>query len=386
MVFRRTGARTYAFQARLPNGRRKQLQTGAPFTAAGKALATRMAAMWECLALEQRAWDLLEPVLTARRMERAARLGRLYDLWTSTKHNPAEMRRQLADVDVEPYVEPYLLAHSRGVGAGSAAHVRLYLRTLIPAGRPCPMTRLTPAWLTARLSEYEGGRSTLRFVASAWSGFLAHLTDVHGLFPVNPMAKVTRPTRKRVPVAFYELATVQRIIGAQPSPERRVLLAVLYGCGLEISTALRLTRADVWDASQEINAAGTKTHTRHRVATVADWAWPMIREYVKTRLPAARLFPEAWTPEAVSKWHRWTVKDVLKLDQALRLHSARHHWAVTNLRAGVPVAVVQAQLGHASASMTLDTYGAFLPSGADRQHWRGKVTEAEARRAESGGS
>jgi integrase len=74
---------------------------------------------------------------------------------------------------------------------------------------------------------------------------------------------------------------------------------------------------------------------------------------------------------------------VLKLDQVLRLHSARHHWAVTNLRAGVPVAVVQAQLGHASASMTLDTYGAFLPSGADRQHWRGKVTEAEARRAES---
>ena len=55
-----------------------------------------------------------------------------------------------------------------------------------------------------------------------------------------------------------------------------MLLTVLYGTGIEVSVALRLTRADVWDTSQEINAAGTKTHTRHRVASVADWAWPLL--------------------------------------------------------------------------------------------------------------
>jgi integrase len=79
------------------------------------------------------------------------------------------------------------------------------------------------------------------------------------------------------------------------------------------------------------------------------------------------------------------IRQGLKLPQVLRLHSARHHWAVLNLRAGVPVAVVQHQLGHASASMTLNTYGAFLPSAADREHWRATVTEAEAKRAESAG-
>ena len=81
-----------------------------------------------------------------------------------------------------------------------------------------------------------------------------------------------------------------------------------------------------------------------------------------------------------------TTRKGLKLPQVLRLHSSRHHWAVLNLRAGVPVAVVQHQLGHASASMTLNVYGAFLPSAADREHWRGKVTEAEAKRAESQGA
>jgi integrase len=200
------------------------------------------------------------------------------------------------------------------------------------------------------------------------------------------MARVARPTIRRAPVACYELGTVERIIGAQPSAERRTLLAILYGTGIEVSVALRLTRADVWDGSQEINAAGTKTHTRHRVASVQDWAWPRIAAYVKPLLPGARLFPGTWTAESVSQWHRRTCAAVLKLPQVLRLHAARHHWAVTNLRSGVPVAVVQHQLGHASASMTLNTYGAFLPSASDREHWRATVAEAERKRAESQGA
>ena len=141
MVFKRTGARTYAFQARLPNGRYKQLQTGAPYTAAGKALAQRIASMWDSLALEYRAWDLLEPVLLASHGERSARLGRLYDLWVSTRYNPG--RDAAAALGRGPgaacrAVPAGALARRRG---GSAAHVRLYLRTLIPAG--CPA--LSPA-------------------------------------------------------------------------------------------------------------------------------------------------------------------------------------------------------------------------------------------------
>jgi integrase len=385
VVFRRKGSTTYAFQARQPNGTFRQMQTPAPLTAQGKGLALRMAAMWESLAVEHRAWDLLTPILEAKRAERIRKLGRLYDLWTETRGNLTAVRRLLADIDIEPYVEPYLLAHSQSVGAGTAAHVRLYLRWLIPAGRPYLLSAVTPGWLTGRLSSYpKAGRSTRRHVASAWSGFLEHLTRVHGLWVVNPMQAVKRTTPKKAPVAFSERATVERIIGAQPTEARRVLCAILYGTGIEVSVALRLRRSDVWDVSQEINAAGTKTHTRHRVASVEDWAWPMIRDYAKNLLPTARLFPPEWTTQSVSQWHLRTVRVWLKLPEVLRLHAARHHWAVTNLRAGVPVAVVQSQLGHASASMTLDVYGAFLPTGADRKRWRAQVAKAEAERAETG--
>jgi hypothetical protein len=144
MVFRRTGARTFAFQARLPNGRYKQLQTTAPLTAAGKALASRIEAMWTSLAFEHRAWDLLEPVLTASRGERAQRLGRLYDLWVATKYNPAAMRRLLTDVDVEPLVASFEAWYRQHVRPDTVAHAVAHVRALLPVGSPCSVARITP--------------------------------------------------------------------------------------------------------------------------------------------------------------------------------------------------------------------------------------------------
>jgi integrase len=42
------------------------------------------------------------------------------------------------------------------------------------------------------------------------------------------------------------------------------------------------------------------------------------------------------------------------------LKNARHHWAVRMLRNGAPIHVVQAQLGHSSAKLTLDTHGVLF--------------------------
>jgi site-specific recombinase XerD len=47
------------------------------------------------------------------------------------------------------------------------------------------------------------------------------------------------------------LHEVRQIVDAQPTSDRRALFAVLYGTGIKVGTALRLTRADVWDARRE---------------------------------------------------------------------------------------------------------------------------------------
>lgn len=46
----------------------------------------------------------------------------------------------------------------------------------------------------------------------------------------------------------------------------------------------------------------------------------------------------------------------------LRFHDLRHTYASYLLSNGVPIKYVQEQLGHASASITLDTYNHVMPS------------------------
>jgi integrase len=52
---------------------------------------------------------------------------------------------------------------------------------------------------------------------------------------------------------------------------------------------------------------------------------------------------------------------LLQLTARHPLHCARDHWAVRAARAGTPVAIIQAQLGHGSPMLTLTKYGRFLP-------------------------
>jgi integrase len=151
---------------------------------------------------------------------------------------------------------------------------------------------VTTEWLTERLYVYQGKPNRLRKVHSSWSQFFAYRTDVKGLDPVNPMAKVTRPTLQGSPIRFYELDVVERIVAYQPTTERRALVALLYGTGIEVSVALALTRADVWEATKEIRAAGTKAHSRDRVCRVAEWAWETVWDHCRLKLPGAALWPD----------------------------------------------------------------------------------------------
>ena len=192
---------------------------------------------------------------------------------------------------------------------------------------------MTGPWLSEKLYGYIGEPGTLPGVHSAWSVFFGYLTDVHGLFESNPMDRVARPPAKQPRVAFFELDAVERIVAAQMTPELQAFFAIAYGTGIETGVSLNLTRADIWEASQEIRAAGTKAHTRDRIAKVSSWAWPLIWGYAQHQ--SGRLFPAFWRDDTMSRWHSDTLEK-LKLAH-LPLHNARHHWAVTHLRAGVPL-------------------------------------------------
>lgn len=369
MVFRRKGRPTFYFQAKLRGGWR-QLSAGTP----DKRLADKIEAMWSTLADDHRAWDVLEMVLSG-----TLEVGQLYDLWIESKRHFPELVRRLNDVDLAPMVDDFLGVHAKRVKPDTLDHIEHHLRTLIPEGEPAPRSRFTVETLTRELYAYKGAPGTIRKVHSDWSVFFAYATDVRGVYERNPMEKVARPPASRPTVRFYELDAVERIVAWQPTPQRQALFALLYGTGMEISVALKLTRSDVQIADKSVRAAGTKTHTRDRVARVADWAWPLVRAHAIEFTTHAPLFPAIPSRHTASDWHAETVK-ALKLTPAHPMKNARHHWAVRALRAGTPIEVVQKQLGHASPTLTLTTYGQFQPSAADRDKWEQAATDYETQR------
>jgi integrase len=360
----------------------------------GRKLAAKIEQMWETLAVDHRAWDVLGAV-----RERRLTIGRLYDWWIEVEREglkPAErvpaLRRRLNDIALGDLLEAFLVVYEHQVGPEQVKRARRHIEYLVAEGLTA--SKASPELLTARLYAFKGARNTLRVVHSSWTVFFEYARTVRDAVPTNPMANVARPPVQKHPPAFYELDTIERICDWQPTPQRRALFAFLYGTAIEISVALTLTRADVNPATKEVRAPGTKAHQRDRVVRVDDWAWARFWSYVRDLHPAVTLFAglDRWK---ASDWHRQTVgdgeklchnqwrtttRDGLKLGKRIKMYAARHAWAARHLRAGVPIEVVQRQLGHGSAKETLDTYGMFLPGAADRNHWQRQVAKAEKRR------
>jgi integrase len=347
--------------------------------------------MWETLASEHRAWDVLEAV-TSRRWK----LGRLYDEYTRVGGNVADLRRRLNDVDLATLRDGFLLVYDKQVrNEDTRKRMRRHLADLFEA--PLLASHATHELLTARLYEYgDVSPNTLRTVHASWSEFFDYALHVKHVVPTDPMDRVPRPPREKLPPRFYELDVIHQIVEWQPTEKRAALMAVVYGTGLEISVALAITRGDIDPSKKSIRSPGTKAHTRDRVVRVDDWAWPIFWKYAKTiTLTTSVIFGDLnrWT---ASDWHRNTVGDGepgfanqwrsaephegLKLETRYPMYNARHAWAARTLRAGVPVEGVQKQLGHVTAKETFDTYGQFCPDAADRDAWQRQVAKAEKRR------
>jgi integrase len=84
------------------------------------------------------------------------------------------------------------------------------------------------------------------------------------------------------------------------------------------------------------------------------------------------------------RWSKWT-KRYFKpaalaagLPERLRLYDLRHTCASLLIREGATVKAVQAQLGHATASITLDTYGHLFPDELDQLAGRLEAARAAA--------
>lgn len=163
------------------------------------------------------------------------------------------------------------------------------------------------------------------------------------------------------PPRVEEIVAVMKQAGDSPFGRRlRGLIVVLWRAGLRISEALGLTEGDLETARGAVLVRRGKGGRRREVG-MDDWAWGQLRPWLEVRvsLPIGPLFcvisgPTRGRPwsssQARATFHR--VASRAGVRRRFAPHQLRHAHAVEMAREGLPINVIQRQLGHANLGVT----------------------------------
>ncbi|MDE0545437.1 site-specific integrase [Microbacterium sp. C7(2022)] len=195
-----------------------------------------------------------------------------------------------------------------------------------------------------------------------------------------PKAGKTRAT----PLTLEQVATLRDTV----PDELRALIVLVAGTGLRPGEALGVTRdrvrllgrnpAVTVDRQLVTRAKGTaefgplKTEASDRVVPLPRVVVAALNEHIAAHEIAddGLLFTYRGQPITRPRfWHLFAeAREAAGLTEATGtgLHALRHYYASLLIRFGESVKTVQARLGHASATETLDTYSHLWPDSDDR--------------------
>jgi site-specific recombinase XerD len=163
------------------------------------------------------------------------------------------------------------------------------------------------------------------------------------------------------PPSVEEIVAVMRSAGDGPHGRRlRALIVVLWRAGLRINEALALTEADLDRRRGSLLVRRGKGGRRREVG-MDEWAWEHLQPWLDLRLkfPVGALFCVINGPTRGRPWSAAAARaDLRRAAEAAGVrrrfapHQLRHAHAVEMAREGVPLIVIQRQLGHSNLGIT----------------------------------
>lgn len=154
---------------------------------------------------------------------------------------------------------------------------------------------------------------------------------------------------------------MMRAAGEGPVADRlRGVIVVLWRSGLRISEALALSESDLDPGRGAILVRRGKGGKRREVGMDA-WGWQQLEPWlgVREQLRVGALFCIINGPNQGRPWTQDVVRFQLRRTAAeagvrrrFAPHQLRHAHAVEMAREGVPIMVIQRQLGHANLGIT----------------------------------
>ena len=167
--------------------------------------------------------------------------------------------------------------------------------------------------------------------------------------------EIERPRRSRKLPNVLSKEEVKRIIEAPTNLKHRVMLSLLYACGLRRSELLNLRPGHV-DSKRGLliilNAKGQKD----RVVPISSKTIDLLREYYKNYKPKVWLFEGqtagiAYSGESLRNVLQFALEKT-KISKPVTLHWLRHSYATHLLESGTDLRFIQELLGHKSSKTT----------------------------------
>ena len=162
------------------------------------------------------------------------------------------------------------------------------------------------------------------------------------------------------PRAEEIIAVMRQAGGGSYGLRVRGLIVVLWRAGLRIGEALTLNESDLEPSRGSLVVRRGKGGKRREVG-MDDWAWSQLRPWIARRveLPVGPLFCVLAAPSRGRAWSQTAVRAELRtlarragVRRRFAPHQLRHAHAVEMAREGVPINVIQRQLGHCNLGVT----------------------------------
>ena len=167
--------------------------------------------------------------------------------------------------------------------------------------------------------------------------------------------KLQRPRREHKLPNVLSKEEVKQIIEAPTNLKHRVMLSLIYACGLRRSELLNLKPLDI-DSKRMLLIIKNAKGRRDRIAPISPKIVEMLREYYKLYRPKIWLFEgqnegEQYSERSIQKVLKQAIEKV-GIRKPVTLHWLRHSYATHLLENGTDLRYIQELLGHKSSKTT----------------------------------
>ena len=177
--------------------------------------------------------------------------------------------------------------------------------------------------------------------------------EISGTGRINPVL-LERPRRGRALPKVFSKDEVRRILNAARNGKHKLILWMVYSCGLRRSEITNIRLEDL-DRDRGILFIKEGKGRVDRIVPVSEKVWEKIDEYIASYTPAEFLFGGAgggrYSVESVYQVFKQALKRA-GINKDVGVHSLRHSYATHLHESGLDIRYIQELLGHKSTKTT----------------------------------